>query len=66
MSPQEAIQKLVDRNWSIQAIAKEIGLHRSNVYRAYERYEKSIPRHETCVKLIKLANSGRKPPKEKK
>jgi DNA-binding phage protein len=60
MTPQEAIQKLRDRDWSINDIAEHVGMHRSNVYLAY--HGKATPRWDASVAILKLANSSRRAP----
>lgn len=62
MTPQEAIQKLIDRKWSVAQIASTAGIHRSNVYKALKG--EATPHFDKAIELIKLANSGRNPPRK--
>lgn len=62
MTPQEAIQKLISRNWSVAQIASSAGIHRSNVYKALKG--EATPQFDKAIELINLAKSGRNPPRK--
>jgi DNA-binding phage protein len=62
MTPKEALEHLRSRNWSVIQIAKHVGMHRANVYKAYNG--EALPRHDKAVKIIELAKSGRKGPRK--
>lgn len=62
MTPQEAIRKLVERNWSVAQIASHAGLHRANVYKAMKG--EATPRFDKAMEIITLAKSGRNPPRK--
>jgi len=62
MTPQDAIQKLLDRRWTVEQIATAAGMHRATVYRVLNG---SIPTYANAISLFEIAKGRPAPPKEK-
>lgn len=60
MNPTSAVKTLLRKDWTQAAIAQAIGVKQPTIFRINSGYSTSF---EIGTKLVKLASSGRKPPR---
>lgn len=63
MTPQQAIQRLIERNWAPIQIANELGVAKSTISKIQNGASKAS--FEVGQAIVNLANTRRKAPKAK-